>query len=61
MTLAAAVAESHDRAMTQTDVHACPYCELKFMYHNEVKDHILHDHPEHADVVITIEPHELPH
>ncbi len=31
------------------------------MYHNEVKDHILHDHPEHADVVITIEPHELPH
>lgn len=30
------------------------------MYHNEVKDHILHDHPEHADVVIAIEPHELP-
>ena len=25
------------------------------------KDHILHDHPEHASVVDSIEPHELPH
>ncbi len=38
----------------------CPYCELVFPYHNEVVDHILHDHPEHADVVAGIEPHELP-
>ena len=26
------------------------------MYHEEVKDHILHDHPERADVVATIDP-----
>jgi hypothetical protein len=30
------------------------------VYHNEVKEHILNDHPEHAHVVETIEPHELP-
>jgi hypothetical protein len=41
--------------------HHCPYCELNFSYHNEVKDHIIRDHPEHADVVADIEPHELPH
>jgi hypothetical protein len=39
----------------------CPYCELRFEYHNEVKDHILHDHPDHVDVAVTMEPHELPH
>ena len=39
----------------------CPYCELRFSYQNEVKDHILHDHHDHADVVATIELHELPH
>lgn len=42
-------------------MHHCPYCELWFSYHNEVKDHIMHDHPEHAEVVATIEPHEMPH
>ncbi|HEY3484010.1 MAG TPA: hypothetical protein VGK49_01445 [Ilumatobacteraceae bacterium] len=41
--------------------HTCPFCELVFTYHNEVKDHILHDHPTHADVVATVEMHELPH
>lgn len=40
--------------------HACPYCELMFKYHTEVRDHVLHDHPEHADVVIGIEPREIP-
>lgn len=39
----------------------CPYCELRFEYHNEVKEHILLDHVEHAAVVASIEPHELPH
>ncbi len=39
----------------------CPYCDLVFAYHNEVKEHIMHDHREHADVVAGIEPHELPH
>jgi hypothetical protein len=38
----------------------CPYCELRFVDHFEVKDHILHDHPEHAAVVATLEPRELP-
>jgi hypothetical protein len=47
--------------MSGSVTHACPYCELIFSYHNEVKDHILHDHPEHASVVESIEPHELPH
>ena len=32
-----------------------------FSYHNEVKDHIVHDHPERAAVVDSIEPHVLPH
>ncbi|MDQ3737593.1 MAG: hypothetical protein M3337_00305 [Actinomycetota bacterium] len=40
---------------------SCPFCELRFGYHNEVKDHILHDHPDHAAVVALIEPHEVPH
>lgn len=48
-------------AMTDIQRHTCPYCELVFLYHNEVKDHILHDHPEHRHVVETIEPHEMPH
>lgn len=42
-------------------VHTCPYCELRFLYMTEVKDHVLHDHPEHAKVVESAEPHELPH
>jgi hypothetical protein len=47
--------------MAGITTHACPYCDLMFSYHNEVKDHILHDHPEHAAVVDSIEPIELPH
>jgi hypothetical protein len=42
-------------------IHQCPYCDLRFEYHNEIKDHVLHDHPERSDVVATIEPRELPH
>ena len=38
-----------------------PEDEAVRVYHNEVKDHILHDHPEHAAVVDSIEPHEMPH
>lgn len=37
----------------------CPYCECRFANHNEVKDHILHDHPEHAHVA-DVEIHEMP-
>lgn len=43
------------------DHHACPYCELSFRYHEEVKDHIVHDHREHAAAVAYIEMRELPH
>ncbi len=39
----------------------CPYCELRFEYHNEVKDHILQDHPDHPDVALPAEIHEMPH
>ena len=41
--------------------HTCPYCDLVFTYHNEVIDHVRHDHPEHAGSVAGIEPRELPH
>jgi hypothetical protein len=41
--------------------HTCPYCELRFGYHYEVKDHILRDHPEHPDFALTAEIYELPH
>jgi hypothetical protein len=41
--------------------HQCPYCELRFSYHNEVKDHVMRDHEEHAAVVASLELHELPH
>jgi hypothetical protein len=60
-TLAGPQASCHDRTMSGITTHACPYCELRFSYHNEVKDHILHDHPEHVGVVDSIEPIELPH
>ena len=43
------------------ETRQCPYCDLRFAYHNEVKEHILNDHRDHAAVVAGIEPHELPH
>lgn len=45
---------------TGSVVHQCPYCELKFAFMAEVKDHVLLDHPEHAGVVEGAEPHEFP-
>jgi hypothetical protein len=41
--------------------HTCPYCELRFEYHEEVRSHVLQDHPAHRDVATTVEVHELPH
>ncbi len=46
---------------TTVEIHRCPYCELGFRYHEEVKDHIVHDHPDHADAVRHVEMRELPH
>ncbi len=61
MALEAPHSKRDHQAMTELLRHTCPYCDLVFLYHNEVKDHILHDHPTHAHVVDSIEPHELPH
>ena len=47
--------------MASSDNHNCPYCDLVFTYHEEVKDHIMHDHREHAASVATVEMRELPH
>ena len=44
----------------QHHVHQCPYCELQFALANEVKDHVLHDHPDHAQGFFFVEPHQLP-
>ena len=41
-------------------IHQCPYCELRFELMNEVKDHIVHDHPAHAAAYVDLEIHELP-
>jgi hypothetical protein len=41
--------------------HQCPYCELRFAYMAELKDHIWVDHPVHRGVVEDLDPHELPH
>jgi hypothetical protein len=46
---------------TSNDTHACPFCELVFSYHEEVKDHIVRDHPRHAAEVVSVEMRELPH
>ena len=52
----------HCAVMTgEQHVHTCPYCELRFEYMNEVKDHIVHDHPRHAEAFLLVDPHELPH
>lgn len=39
---------------------SCPYCDLRFVYHSEIVDHVRRDHPDHADVVALIEPREMP-
>ena len=41
--------EAHDLGMDDQPRN-CPFCELRFATHNEVKDHIMHDHPDRADV-----------
>ena len=40
--------------------HTCPYCDLRFLYATEVRDHVLHDHKEHAQAFLYVETHELP-
>ena len=35
--------------MAVTDVHQCPYCELRFVSRNEVEDHVALEHPGRVD------------
>jgi hypothetical protein len=49
------------RVMTDASVHIhqCPFCEVRFLYVNELRDHVINDHPQHADSFISMTPHEL--
>ena len=40
--------------------HQCPYCDLRFRYASEIRDHVLHDHKDHAEAFLYVETHELP-
>ena len=55
------IARFTDDETMDEPVHQCPYCDLRFVYHNEVKDHVLRDHPGRAEVLAGVELHELPH
>jgi hypothetical protein len=45
---------------SEAHVHQCPYCDLRFELHNEVKDHVVRDHPSHASAYLNVETVELP-
>jgi len=60
LTLVIAVEQRDDECMDDSP-RQCPYCELRFPTHNEVKDHILREHPDHEHVAATVEIHEFPH
>ena len=40
-------------------IHQCPFCEVRFLYINELRDHVIKDHPEHADSFLPVTPHEF--
>jgi hypothetical protein len=42
------------------DIHQCPFCELRFLYANEVRDHLRLDHPEHERLADSADRPELP-
>jgi hypothetical protein len=39
-----------------TQVHQCPYCELRFLARNELQDHIALEHPSQDDDDTTAPP-----
>jgi hypothetical protein len=43
-----------------TDVHQCPYCELRFTSRNELEDHVSLEHPRTVDddTAQVDEPHD---
>jgi hypothetical protein len=54
--------EGEDECMTDgAHVHQCPYCELKFLFANEVKGHVVADHPSHAVSYVGMTTTELEH
>jgi hypothetical protein len=50
-----------DATQSSDVVHQCPYCELRFSYMAAVKDHVVHDHPDHAANFEGVQVVELPH
>ena len=42
----------------QLHTHQCPYCELRFRYAAEVKDHVIRDHPSHSRSFAAMDPRE---
>lgn len=49
---------SQDMSETSIHIHQCPFCDLRFPSVNEVRDHVIHDHPTHAKSFETTTPHE---
>jgi hypothetical protein len=43
---------------TALSIHQCPFCELRFADVNEMRDHVVTDHPSHADAFARAAPHE---
>ena len=41
-------------------IHQCPFCDLRFLDVNEVRDHVITDHPGHAKEFVQVTPRELP-
>jgi len=45
-------------------IHQCPFCELRFENINEVRDHVVSDHPSHAPEfetsTVSERPSEIP-
>jgi len=41
-------------------IHQCPFCELRFQNANEVRDHVVTDHHEHAPEFETATVSERP-
>lgn len=42
------------------EAHQCPFCELRFLYASEVRDHIRVDHPDHEGIAESSDRTELP-
>ena len=40
-------------------VHQCPFCEVRFLYVNELRDHVFLDQPDRAVSFLQVTPHEF--